>query len=195
MKHKKQMGETMNHLMKSILCSVAAIAIGASLMAQDAPKKAAPAKSSGAVLHPEMTVAPDAGTFDKPAGTLGEKPADAWTATTVAAGVDKKPQPGKTATVTGEIMELSCYLQLGKHGEKHKPCGTKCLQAGQPIGLLTKTGAVYLLMDEEHDPRRDGQTTFRQAAIDNFAKILEVTGTEASVGGYKAIFVQGYVKK
>ncbi len=195
LKHKKQMGGTMHKLMKSILCSVAAIAIGASLMAQDAPKKAAPAKSSGAVLHPEMTVAPDAGTFDKPAGTLGEKPADAWTATTVAAGVDKKPQPGKTATVTGEIMELSCYLQLGKHGEKHKPCGTKCLQAGQPIGLLTKTGAVYLLMDEEHDPRRDGQTTFRQAAIDNFAKILEVTGTEASVGGYKAIFVQGYVKK
>jgi len=195
LKHKKQMGGTMHKLMKSILCSVAAIAIGATLMAQDAPKKAAPAKSSGAVLHPEMTVAPDAGTFDKPAGTLGEKPADAWTATTVAAGVDKKPQPGKTATVTGEIMELSCYLQLGKHGEKHKPCGTKCLQAGQPIGLLTKTGAVYLLMDEEHDPRRDGQTTFRQAAIDNFAKILEVTGTEASVGGYKAIFVQGYVKK
>jgi len=195
MKHKKQMGETMPKLMKSILCSVAAIAIGATLMAQDPPKKASPAKSSGAVLHPEMTVAPDAGTFDKPAGTLGEKPADAWTATTVAAGVDKKPQPGKTATVTGEIVDLSCYLQLGKHGDKHKSCGTKCLQAGQPIGLLTKAGAVYMLMDEEHDPRRDGQTTFRQAAIDNFAKIMEVTGTEASVGGYKAIFVQGYVKK
>ena len=185
----------MHKLMKSILCSVAAIAIATSLLAQDAAKKAAPAKSSGAVLHPEMTVAPDAGTFDKPAGTLGEKPAEAWTATTVAAGVDKKPQPGKMATVTGEIVDLSCYLQLGKHGDKHKSCGTKCLQAGQPIGLLTKAGAVYMLMDEEHDPRRDGQTTFRQAAIDNFAKIMEVTGTEASVGGYKAIFVQGYVKK
>ena len=185
----------MNKLMKSILCSVAAIAIGASMMAQDAPKKATPAKSSGAVLHPEMTVAPDAGTFDKPAGTLGEKPAEAWTATTVAAGVDKKPQPGKLATVTGEIVDLSCYLQLGKHGDKHKSCGTKCIQAGEPVGLLTKAGAVYMLMEEEHDPRRDGQTTFRQAAIDNFAKIMEVTGTEASVGGYKAIFVQGYVKK
>jgi hypothetical protein len=184
----------MHKLTKSILCSVAAMAIGASLMAQDAPKKA-PAKSSGAVLHPEMTVAPDAGTFDKPAGTLGEKPSEAWTATTVAAGVDKKPQPGKIVTVTGEIIDLSCYLQLGKHGDKHKSCGTKCLQANQPIGLLTKAGAVYMLMEEDHDPRRDGQTTFRQAAIDNFAKIMEVTGTEASVGGYKAIFVQGYVKK
>jgi hypothetical protein len=182
----------MYRLMKSILCCVAAI--GVTSIAQDAPKKSAPAKS-GAVLHPEMTVAPDAGSFDKPAGTLGNKPAEPWTATTVAAGVDKKPLTGKPVTVSGEIVDLSCYLQLGKHGDKHKSCGTKCLQAGQPIGLVTKAGAIYMLMDEEHDPRRDGQTTLRQAAIDNFAKIMEVTGTETSVGGYKAIFVQGYVKK
>jgi hypothetical protein len=182
----------MYRLMKSILCCVAAI--GVTSIAQDAPKKSAPAKS-GAVLHPEMTVAPDAGSFDKPAGTLGNKPAEPWTATTVAAGVDKKPLTGKPVTVSGEIVDLSCYLQLGKHGDKHKSCGTKCLQAGQPIGLVTKAGAIYMLMDEEHDPRRDGQTTLRQAAIDNFAKIMEVNGTETSVGGHKAVFVQGYVKK
>ena len=181
-------------LTKTILCTLAATVIVSGLMADDAKKKA-PAKSGGAVLHPEMTVAADAGSYDKPAGTLGEKPSEPWSATTVGAAVDKKTQPGKVVTVTGEIMELSCYLQVGKHGEKHKPCGTKCLQAGQPIGLLTKSGAIYMLMDEEHDPRRDGQTTLRQAAIDNFAKIMEVTGTETSFGGYKAIFVQGYVKK
>jgi hypothetical protein len=184
----------MHKVTKTSLCTLAATVIATGLMADDAKKKA-PAKSSGATLHPEMTVAADAGTYDKPAGTIGEKPSDPWSATTVGAAVDKKAQPGKVVTVTGEIMELSCYLQVGKHGEKHKPCGTKCLQAGQPIGLLTKSGAIYMLMDEEHDPRRDGQTALRQAAIDNFAKIMEVTGTEASFGGYKAIFVQGYVKK
>jgi hypothetical protein len=179
-------------LTQTILFSVAAITIASGLMAQD--EKKAPAKKGGP-LHPEMTVAPDAGTSDKPAGTLGEKPSAPWTDTTIAAGVDKKPQPGKAVTEVGEIIDLSCYLQLGKHGEKHKSCGTKCLQANQPIGLLTKGGAVYMLMEEEHDPRRDGQTTFRQSAIDNFAKIVEVSGTEASVNGYKAIFVQGFVKK
>jgi hypothetical protein len=181
----------MRMLIKTLVCAVAAIGLVA---AQDAPKKAAP-KSSGAVLHPEMTVAPDAGTYEKPAGTLGEKPSEPWSVTTVAAAVDKKTQPGKVVTLTGEILDLSCYLQIGKHGEKHKSCGTKCLQASQPIGLLTKSGAIYMLMEEEHDPRRDGQTSFRQAAIDNFAKIMEVTGTETSFGGYKAIFVTGYVKR
>ncbi|MGA2184158.1 MAG: hypothetical protein ABSH47_14130 [Bryobacteraceae bacterium] len=147
-------------------------------------------------LHPEMIVAPDAGSWDKPAGTLGQKPSAEWTDTTVAAGVAKKPLDGKVVTVTGEIIDLSCYLQLGKHGEKHKACGTKCLQSGQPIGLLAKDGTVYMLMAEEHDPRRDGQTEgFRKAAIDNFAKIVEVTGTETSHNGFRALYVQGYVSK
>jgi hypothetical protein len=169
---------------KTLLISVCLAALAGLLVAQ----------KSG-ILHPDMTVATDAGTYEKPAGTLGDKVTEPWSATTVAAGVDKKPQPGKRITVTGEIIDLSCYLQVGKHGEKHKSCGVKCLQNNQPIGLLTKNGAVYLLMEEEHDPRRDGQASIRQAAIDNFAKIMEVTGTETDHGGYRAIFVQGYVKK
>lgn len=164
--------------------------------AQPAEKKTTTKKSGGsAVLHPEMAVAADAGSADKPMGTLGDKSSETWTATTVGAGVDKKPQPGKAVTETGEIIDLSCYLQLGKHGEKHVSCGKKCIQNNQPIGLLTKDGTVYMLMEEEHDPRRDGQTTFRQAAADHLGHIMEVTGTEASHAGLKAIYVQGFVKK
>jgi len=149
---------------------------------------------SAQILHPEMAVS--TGTWDHPAATIGSKPAAPWTATTTAAGVDQKPQPGKPITLVGEIVDFSCYLQLGKHGEKHKACGTKCLQSGQPVGLLTRDGEVYMLMAEEHDPRRDGQTgSFRQAAIDNFAKIVEVTGTATTVNGYRAIYLQGYVSK
>ena len=123
-------------------------------------------------------------------GTMGK--AGGWTATTVAAGVAQKPLTGKDATVTGEVIDLSCYLQLGKHGAAHAQCGSKCIAAGEAIGLLTKTGDVYLAMAEEHDPRRDGKTTFRKAAADNFAKVMTVTGTETSVNGIKAIYVQGY---
>ena len=171
----------MTRITRTMLCGAAAAILG---LAADQ------------TLHPEMTVAPDAGSFDKPAATLGQKPATDWTETTVNAGVNKKPLDGKVVTVAGEIIDLSCYLQLGKHGEKHKACGVKCLQSGQPIGLLTKDGTVYMLMAEEHDPRRDGQTGgFRQAAIDNFAKIVEVTGTETSHNGFRAIYVQGYVSK
>jgi len=151
--------------------------------------------SSSGMLHPEMKVAADAGSYEKPMGTLGEKAGETWTKTTIDAGVDKKPEPGKPITAVGEIIDLSCYLQLGKHGEKHVSCGKKCLQNNQPIGLLTKEGTVYMLMEEEHDPRRDSQTGLRQQAIDHFGHIMTVTGTEASHDGFRAIYVQGYVNK
>ena len=177
--------------MKILLSSIAMVAAAGMFLAQAADKKG----STTSTLHPEMTVGTDAGSYETPMGTLGEKPGEPWTATTVAAGVNKTPEPGKAITVTGEIIDLSCYLQLGKHGEKHKACGTKCIQNNQPIGLLTKSGTVYMLMEEEHDPRRDGQVSLRQAALDHFAHIMEVNGTEAEHAGFKAIYVQGYAKK
>ena len=143
-----------------------------------------------------MTVAKDAGSYQKPAGTLGEKPELTWTATTNGASVSGKPNPGKNVSVTGEIIDLSCYLQLGKHGEKHVACGKKCITNGQPIGLLDNSGNVYMLMEEEHDPRRDGKVEgFRKAAIEHFGQILQVNGTEDKVKGCRAIYVQGYVNK
>jgi hypothetical protein len=145
------------------------------------------------VLHPQMT--PEKGTFDKPEGKVGQKTDNPWSVTTVAAAVDGKPLPGKVVTVVGEIVDMSCYLQVGKHGAKHRDCGQKCLRNGQPIGLLAKDGTLYWLMEEEHDPRRDGLTNFRQAAIDQMAYVMEVTGTLSEVSGQKAIFVTGYLKK
>ena len=96
-----------------------------SLIAQDSKKK-----SSGGILHPEMTVS--SGTYDHPMATIGTKPAQPWTSTSIAAGVDSKPQPGRPITVVGEIVDFSCYIQLGKHGEKHRSCGQKCVQNGSP---------------------------------------------------------------
>ncbi|MBI1830874.1 MAG: hypothetical protein HYR84_05410 [Planctomycetes bacterium] len=145
------------------------------------------------ILNPGMT--PDKGTFDKPHGKLGQTGKGPWSATTLAAGVDGKPLAGKVVTVVGEIIDLSCYTQLGKHGTKHRDCGQKCLKNGQPIGLLTKEGKVYILMDEEHDQRRDGLTNFRLAAIENMAYVMEVTGTLTQVEGVQALYVRGYVKQ
>jgi len=180
-------------MLKTFIMIVAVLALATAVKAQET--KNAEAKTTG-ILHPEMTVAQDGGSYQKPAGTLGEKPENKWSATTNATAVAGKPNLGKTVTLTGEIIDLSCYLQLGKHGEKHVACGKKCLINGQPIGLLDKDGGVYMLMEEEHDPRRDGQVAgFRKAAIEHFGQIMQVSGTEAKVKGYHAVYVQGFVNK
>jgi len=167
-----------------------AVAAAVTLAAQDTKKGSAQTKT--AILHPDMT--PGAGTYDKPMATIGKKPAEAWTTTTTAAGVDSKPQPGTPITVVGEIVDFSCYIQLGKHGDKHRSCGQKCVQNAQPIGLLDRNGSLYMLMPEEHDPRRDGGVDAKASASEHMGHIVEVNGTSASVGGYKAIYVQGLGK-
>jgi hypothetical protein len=167
------------------LPAVALAALAAfTVMAQDS-------KKSG-ILHPEMAVKD--GSYDHPMATIGTKPTDAWTSTTVGAGVNKQPQKGAPVTVVGEIVDFSCYLQLGKHGDAHRSCGQKCVQNGQPIGVLAKDGTLYMLMPEEHDPRRDGGVDAKTIASDHMGHIVEVNGTEASHNGYRAIYVQGLSK-
>jgi hypothetical protein len=175
--------------MKQILSiAVAALAV-VGVTALQAQKKKGPG-----ILQPQMKV--EGGSYEKPMGKLGQTPGEAWTQTTLAASVDGKPNPGaKVTTVTGEILDFSCYLQIGKHGEKHRACAQKCFQSGQPIGLLTADGTLYMLMEEEHDLRRDGQTDFRKAAIEHAAHIMEVTGTMWEHGGVKALYVHGFLKK
>ena len=153
------------------------------------------AKGSG-ILFPDWSK-PSKGTYEAPAGELGTKPSDEqpWSVTTVTSSIEGKTLKGKPISVVGEVIDYSCYLQVGKHGDKHRDCGQKCVRNGQPVGLLTKDGDVYLLMDEEHDPRRDGMTAFRQKAVDLMAYIVTVNGTLTEVAGQKAIYVQGFLKK
>lgn len=170
----------------SVVLAISTIALASGLVAQATKKYP--------ILQPQMKV--EGSTYSSPATKLGEKSAEAWSATTMGASVDGKPQAGKAATLVGEIVDFSCYLQVGKHGEKHRSCGQKCINTGQPIGLLTADGNLYILMEEEHDPRRDGQTSdFRKAAAEHLAHIVEVSGTFASHAGYNALYVQGFVKK
>jgi hypothetical protein len=147
------------------------------------------------ILYPDWSK-PTRGTYEQPAGELGKKPPEGrpWTTTTIASAIDK-PIAGKPVSVVGEIIDLSCYFQVGKHGDKHRDCGQKCARAGQPVGLLAKDGTVYNLMDEEHDPRRDGLTDFRKAAIENMAYVVTVNGTLTEVEGQKSIYVQGFLKQ
>ena len=140
---------------------------------------------------------PAKGTFDAPAAEAGTQAAEdqPWSTTTMASSIMGKPLKGKPVTMVGEVIDISCYLQVGKRGEKHRDCGQKCARNGQPVGLLTEDGSVFMLIDEEHDPRRDGLTTFRQFCVDNMANVVKVNGTLTTVDKQKAIYVQGFLKQ
>ncbi len=146
------------------------------------------------ILFPDFSK-PTAGTYEKPAAEIGKPTTEApWSVTTVTSSIGGKPVEGKPVSIVGEIIDISCYLQVGKHGDKHKDCGKKCANNGQPIGLLTEDGGVYTLIDEEHDPRRDGFTEVRKQLIDHMAEVVKVHGTATEVAGQKAIYITGTAK-
>jgi hypothetical protein len=128
------------------------------------------------------------------AAAIGDHSEIRWTATTLESASTpaqrKVLRHGRIKTITGEVVDISCYLQLGKRGEAHIPCGQKCVRNGQPIGLLTDNGKLYLVIPEEHHPRRDGEVSLKERFAELMAKRVRVSGTVTSDGGYRVIFVR-----
>jgi hypothetical protein len=124
---------------------------------------------------------------------FGSKDSAKWSATTLeSAGTPEQKawlNKGKAATIQGEVVDVSCYLQLGKTGPKHADCGGKCVRNGQPIGLLTSKKELYLVISEEHHPRRDGETNIRDAFAAAMGQQAKVTGVVQRTPQGKAIFV------
>src|SRR5690348_18064337 len=76
------------------------------------------------ILFPDWSK-PTKGTYQAPAEKVGKKAAAnaPWSTTTVASSIMGKPVKGEPVTIVGEVIDLSCYLQVGKHGDKHRDCG------------------------------------------------------------------------
>ena len=119
--------------------------------------------------------------------------APAWSATTVeAAATDANKKvlaAAKPLTITGEVVDVSCYTQLGKRGEGHKACGAMCVASGSPAGLLTPDGTLYILMPEPHHPRRDGKASLAKYHSERMAQPLTVSGMASSHGGIHTLFI------
>ena len=133
------------------------------------------------------------------AATISSPSEARWTLTTVESAstpAQKKVlRRAQLKTVVGEVVDVSCYLQLGKRGEAHIPCGQKCVRNGQPIGLLTDRGKLYLVIPEEHHPRRDGEASLVEKFAELMAQRVRVTGMVTRHDDYRAIFVRSMPEK
>jgi hypothetical protein len=78
-------------------------------------------------------------------------------------------------TVTGEVLDMACYLDHGAHGEKHASCAQMCISSGLPVGLKSADGKVYLLVGE-HKPANEKLAEYA-------AKTITVKGKLASRDG------------
>jgi hypothetical protein len=81
-------------------------------------------------------------------------------------------------TVTGEVLDMACYLDHGAHGEKHAGCATKCIKSGLPVGLKTAEGKTYLLIGD-HMPANEELAEHAAKTITVRGKLVERDGISA----------------
>jgi hypothetical protein len=85
--------------------------------------------------------------------------------------------------VSGEIVDLACYLSKGSRGMQHKACAQLCAKKGLPIGVLTPEGDVFLLIEDHDNP--DPYQKLKKLAGEN----ADVKGKRFSKGGVASILV------
>tara|TARA_B100000029_G_scaffold167738_1_gene163900 strand:- start:53 stop:391 length:339 start_codon:yes stop_codon:yes gene_type:complete len=59
-----------------------------------------------------------------------------------AASLTAVPLEAEVRTVTGELVEMSCYARNQSSGTGHAACALKCAQGGAEVGILTDEGVL-----------------------------------------------------
>jgi hypothetical protein len=101
-----------------------------------------------------------------------------------------KAAEGQKVTVTGEVLDLSCYLGHDSKGKDHQKCAKACLlEKHVSAGLLTDDGKVFALVSDHKYEKAF-------AAVGQLAaEKVKVTGKKIEKGGLQAILVQSVAKE
>ena len=105
----------------------------------------------------------------------------------IAAENDQGGDTAASKEVTGEVVDMMCYLDHNAVGEKHgQSCGAKCVKNGGPVGIVSD-GKAYLVVGE-HKPMNDQLAEY-------CGKTITLKGKMAERGGIAMIENAEIVKK
>jgi len=106
------------------------------------------------------------------------------TAPAAGAKTDAAAAPAAASTtMTGEVVDSTCFFTKGASGESHKACALGCLKKGAVPSFQAEDGTVYLLLAEHG----------KEAVLEDAKKLagekVELTGTVSEKGGMKAFIL------
>jgi len=105
----------------------------------------------------------------------------------IAQGHEHDEDAAASKEVTGEVVDMMCYVDHIAVGEKHgQSCGAKCIRSGGPVGIISE-GKAYLVVGE-HKP-------INNQLADLCGKNVTLKGKLAERGGIAMIENAEVVKK
>ena len=90
---------------------------------------------------------------------------------------------GQEIVVTGEVLDMTCYIASNLSGPDHAECAKVCIRNGEPAGIKTQDGKVYLLTGEP------GQSINAKLA-DYAAQIVTIKGRKTMRDGFAQLQVE-----
>ena len=91
----------------------------------------------------------------------------------------------KEMTVTGEVVDVACYLAGDAKGPDHVACATACAKAGGALGILTADGKLYVsLLPDDH------KKSPNHLLMDFIGKNVEAKGYTRVKGGVNGLMIR-----
>jgi hypothetical protein len=94
-------------------------------------------------------------------------------------------QAQEATTITAEVVDLACYLNMGLKGDSHRECAQVCADAGLALGFLGSDGNIYLAT-EKGMPSPPANPRLRGHA----EHTVEVTGVVNQRSGSRSIVIE-----
>ena len=91
---------------------------------------------------------------------------------------------GNQVTVTGQVIDLNCYVSMGASGAAHKACAQACAKAGVALAILGSDGVIYMPVSAKPaDPQNPRLEPFAEGKV-------RVTGTHRMASGMHTIDIK-----
>lgn len=88
---------------------------------------------------------------------------------------------GSDFTLTGQVIDMNCYVTMGASGAAHKQCAAACAKAGVALAILGSDGNVYMPVSRKPaDPQNSRLVPFAEARV-------KITGTHRMSSGIHTI--------
>ena len=87
----------------------------------------------------------------------------------------------KTTQITGQVVDIACFVGHDSSGEKHAKCAEACARAGNPLAIYDGK-QIYLSVSMNHKNPNEKLMAFIE-------KKVKVTGSVVERAGLKGIMI------
>ena len=98
----------------------------------------------------------------------------------LALAADDKKAEDKSVTLSGEVVDMHCYITRNAKGAEHTGCSNACISRDVPAGFLADDGTLYLLVNEK-------PVSVKEKVAGKAGKKVKAHGTIVQRDGVKAL--------